>query len=200
LFGQVLERVFFVAISAAGVQVDDIRMHPFRYLGVIFKLLDGILNNRLSGGGEEDKLVRMECRANVVFTAKISAGLKSLDDIFMTRKSADIVSDFMMGFQGKDLAVDSEIENLVYFTINQGLQKRFGIMETDFGQVIQLFFSGKPAEIFRRCPAECDGFVFEYAAESKTDHLNQNLIFYDFFIPRAEAWDMFLHCVAQATL
>ena len=63
---EALQGELFVAIDAAGMEIDDLGTEGGRKLSLIFEFTQGILHNCRVRGGEDDKLVRVKAQAQII--------------------------------------------------------------------------------------------------------------------------------------
>jgi len=152
------------------MDIDNVGANQLSHLAVMLKFgsraCDDIRPRRI----ENHKLIRMECRPNVVGQGEFAALAEQSPNPRRLGKLIDRVSEMGMRPQGENAAADTKCADFMIFAICQSIVQRQGVVYTQFGNFIQGLLATHVFERRGRYRPEFYRLVPENAAEAKPNH------------------------------
>ena len=127
---KIVQRLAFISIRPASVNIHDICVDPLRHFGLVFKLLDRFIDNVGTWRIQHDELVRMKTGSHFLLTRQFAALFETLNDRLTVGQLFHAVSALRMRLQRQDLTVHSKAPDLMSGTVLDRSIERVGIVAT----------------------------------------------------------------------
>jgi hypothetical protein len=169
--GEPSQSPLFVPIRTTTVDIDSIRSDHFGQLSLIVQLGKGPLSYYFARRVQQDELVGMESRTQLVLSAKGPATFKGSDYLPTPWQLLDPIAHIRVGVEGKNLAVDAKITDAVFVTVAKCLRQRASVVPAYSSQDGELFLTRQAEQRFGGFSTEFDRLLAKNAAQPQTDHV-----------------------------